>query len=90
MKDILKIMMAMKILNERQKLLKKARVPLHIEDARKYNELSALVNVIKPKVVIHLAAVSHANRSNKDPHSTFDHNLRTLENSLDNAKDKIG
>jgi nucleoside-diphosphate-sugar epimerase len=81
--------LAMKILNERQKLLKKARVPLHIEDARKYNELSALVNVIKPKVVIHLAAVSHANRSNKDPHSTFDHSLRTLENALDNVKNNV-
>jgi len=44
---------------------------------------------IKPKVVIHLAAVSHANRSNKDPHSTFDHSLRTLENALDNAKNRI-
>ena len=28
----------------------------------------------------------HANRSNKDPHSTFDHSLRTLENSLDNSR----
>jgi nucleoside-diphosphate-sugar epimerase len=33
--------------------------------------------------------VSHANRSNKDPHSTFDHSLRTLENALDNAKNVI-
>ena len=41
---------------------------------------------IKPQIIIHLAAVSHANRSNKDPHSTFDHSLRTLENALDNAK----
>lgn len=36
-----------------------------------------------PDIVIHLAAVSHANKSNKDPHSTFDHSLRTLENTLD-------
>ncbi len=34
-------------------------------------------------VVIHLAAIAHANRSNKDPFSTFDHSLRTLENVLD-------
>ena len=33
-----------------------------------------------------MAAVSHANKSNKDPHSTFDHSLRTLENTLDFAK----
>ena len=41
---------------------------------------------INPEVIIHLAAVSHANRSNKDPHTTFDHSLRTLENTLDYAK----
>ena len=33
---------------------------------------------INPDVIIHLAAVSHANRSNKDPHSTFDHSLQCL------------
>ena len=40
----------------------------------------------KPDVIIHLAAVSHANKSNKDPHTTFDHTLRTLENTMDIAK----
>ena len=44
--------------------------------------LSKLLNEIKPQVIIQLAAVSHANRSNKDPYSTFDHSFRTLENSL--------
>jgi nucleoside-diphosphate-sugar epimerase len=37
-------------------------------------------------VIVHLAAVAHANRSNKDPYSTFDHSLRTLENALDVAR----
>ena len=32
--------------------------------------------------------MSHANKSNKDPLSTFDHSLRTLENTLDFAKNK--
>jgi len=41
---------------------------------------------IDPQVIIHLAAVSHAGRSNKDPFSTFDHSLRTLENALDFAR----
>jgi len=40
----------------------------------------------KPDVTIQLAAVSHADKSNKDPHTTFDHTLRTLENTLDIAK----
>ena len=60
-----------------------------IEDARDYHKLSNLINDLKPQIIIHLAAVSHANRSNKDPHSTFDHSLRTLENALDNAKNRI-
>ena len=51
--------------------------------------MSRYIGYFKPQVIIHLAAVSHANRSNKDPHSTFDHSLRTLENSLDNAKNNI-
>ena len=31
---------------------------------------------INQDIIIHLAAkLSHANKSNKDPHSTFDHSL---------------
>ena len=70
-------------------MLKSSDIPVYIQDARQYNELSKYFSEINPKVVIHLAAVSHANRSNKDPHSTFDHSLRTLENALDNAKNRI-
>ena len=81
--------LASTILKERQKLLKKAKIKFHIEDARNYYKLSSLFNDIKPQIVIHLAAVSHANKSNKDPHSTFDHSLRTLENALDNAKNNV-
>ena len=41
------------------------------------------VDLIKPNYLIHLAAVAHANISNKDPYSTFDNSMRTLENTLD-------
>lgn len=34
-------------------------------------------------MIVHLAAVAHANQANKSPYSTFDHSLRTLENALD-------
>lgn len=81
--------LAKQIIRERLKLLKQNKIPLQILDARNYHALSRLFNKIKPQVVIHLAAVSHANRSNKDPHSTFDHSLRTLENALDNSKNNI-
>jgi nucleoside-diphosphate-sugar epimerase len=71
------------ILGERLRLLREARIPLHVQDARDYHKLSRILADVKPQVIYHLAAVSHADRSNKDPFSTFDHSLRTLENALD-------
>ena len=71
------------IINERTQLLKSAQINLRVQDARDYHALTRLLNEIKPNIIIQLAAVSHANRSNKDPYSTFDHSFRTLENSLD-------
>jgi nucleoside-diphosphate-sugar epimerase len=79
----------LKIVNERLDLLRKAGIPLHIQDARQYDLLSRVLADIKPQVVIQLAAVAHANRSNKDPYSTFDHSLRTLENALDYSRGNI-
>ena len=35
-----------------------------------------------------MAAVSHANKSNKDPHTTFENSFRTLESTLEFAKSK--
>lgn len=74
--------------NLRLDLLRQAKIPLHVIDARDYHVLSPCLNAIKPDVVVHLAAVAHANRSNKDPFSTFDHSMRTLENDLDSVKDR--
>ena len=78
-----------RILMERLDLIKENKIPLIVQDARNYHSLSHEITKINPQVVIHLAAVSHANRSNKDPHSTFDHSLRTLENALDSCKNRI-
>lgn len=77
------------ILNERQRLLRTAKIPMYIQDARDYHALGRLVGIINPHVIIQLAAVSHANKSNKDPYSTFDHSFRTLENALDAARDRV-
>ena len=74
------------ILNQRMDLLHQNDIQINIEDARNYNAMSMLLSKEKPDVIIQLAAVSHANKSNKDPHSTFDHSLRTLENTLDFAR----
>ncbi|WP_203544849.1 NAD(P)-dependent oxidoreductase [Desulfovibrio sp. JC010] len=76
------------ILNERQRLLREAGVPVYIQDVRDYHATSHLMGQIKPQTVVHLAAVSHANKSNKTPHSTFDHSFRTLENMLDISRAK--
>lgn len=76
----------LRMIHERLELLNAAHIPLHVQDARDYHALSRVLTQINPQVIIHLAAVSHAGRSNKDPFSTFDHSLRTLENALDFAR----
>jgi len=77
------------MLNDRLDLLRENGIPLHIQDARDYHMMNAVLNQIKPQVVIHLAAVAHAALSNKDPHSTFGHSLRTLENVLDYSRSGV-
>ena len=77
------------ILNERQDLLCAAGVPVHVQDARDYHALTRLITEIKPQIVVQLAAVSHANKSNKDPFTTFDHSFRTLENALDASRGRV-
>ncbi|MGH2933088.1 MAG: NAD-dependent epimerase/dehydratase family protein [Gaiellaceae bacterium] len=72
-----------RIIQERLDLLRDADVPVSIQDARDYHALSHLLSGIAPTVIVQAAAVSHAGQSNKDPYSTFDHSLRTLENALD-------
>lgn len=77
------------IINQRLDLLRQAGIPLIVQDARDYQVLTRLMTELKPEIVVHLAAVSHAGRSNKDPYSTFDHSLRTLENALDSARGRV-
>jgi nucleoside-diphosphate-sugar epimerase len=78
------------VLNERLNIMRNNDIPVFVQDARNYHALSHIITQkIKPNIIIHLAAVSHANRSNKDPYSTFDHSLRTLENALDISKTGI-
>lgn len=76
------------ILNNRLELLNNNNINLTVQDARDYNAITRIYDNLNPDIIIHLAAVSHANKSNKDPHSTFDHSYRTLENTLDFARQK--
>jgi nucleoside-diphosphate-sugar epimerase len=77
------------LINQRLQLLRNAGIPIYVEDARDYSRSSLVLSRIKPQVMVLLAAVAHADRSNKDPYSTFDHNLRTLENALDAARNNV-
>jgi nucleoside-diphosphate-sugar epimerase len=81
--------LALRMLNQRLDLLRDAGVLLHPQDARDYHALSRILAQIEPHVIVQLAAVSHAGSSNKDPYSTFDHSLRTLENALDYARGAV-
>ena len=77
------------ILNQRLKLFKNSKINLIKVDAKNYKKTHEILNTIKPNIIIHLAAVSHANRSNLEPHKTFENSLVTLENVLDYAKNKV-
>jgi nucleoside-diphosphate-sugar epimerase len=79
----------LQVVNERMALLQQSEIPLHVQDARDYHALCHLLTEINPQVIVHLAAVSHANRSNKNPYFTFDHSLRTLENALDWSRGRL-
>jgi nucleoside-diphosphate-sugar epimerase len=76
----------LEMLHDRLDRIHEAGVDLKTVDARDYMKLSAALSSFEPHVVVQLAAVAHANRSNKDPYTTFDHSLRTLENALDYAR----
>ena len=76
----------LEIIQQRLDLLGRNGIPVVVTDARNYDGLSRVLTKVNPDTLIHLAAVSHAGKSNKDPYSTFDHSLRTLENALDNTR----
>lgn len=77
------------MIQQRLDMLHNSAIPLLIQDARDYHAVCRLVEETQPDTIIHLAAVSHAGKSNKDPYSTFDHSLRTLENALDASRGHI-
>jgi nucleoside-diphosphate-sugar epimerase len=80
----------LRIINQRLDMMRAAGIPLYVEDARDYQRLSLVLGRLQPQVIVLLAAVAHASRSNKDPFHTFDHSFRTLENGLDIARAESG
>ncbi len=76
------------ILRKRLNLLKNYQIDYFIKDAKELSEINETYESLDPDIIIHLAAVSHANKSNKDPHTTFENSFRTLETTLEFAKKK--
>lgn len=87
--DLLNRDLNLLIINQRLDLLRQAGVAVLVQDARDYHAVGRILAELRPHVIVQLAAVAHAGRSNKDPYSTFDHSLRTLENTLDYARDHV-
>jgi len=76
-------------IQQRLALLREANIKLLVDDARDYHRLVRVLDNFKPNIIVHLAGVAHAGRSNKDPFSTFDHSMRTLENALDYSRGAV-
>ncbi len=77
------------MINERLSSLRNNNIDLFVEDGRDYHRMAKVFSIFEPEVVVLLAAVSHASRANKDPRTTLDHSFRTLENALDNSREKV-
>ena len=57
--------LSLKILNQRFNLLKKNKIKLIKIDAKNLNHIREYFKKKSPNIIIHLAAVSHATRSNQ-------------------------
>jgi nucleoside-diphosphate-sugar epimerase len=79
----------LRIINQRLDLLRAAGIPLHTQDARDHHGFAHILSMIKPQVIVHLAGVAHANRSNLEPGIAFEHSLITLQNALDYARGRV-
>jgi len=78
----------LKFIDMRLRLVRDAGIDLIQADVRDYQLIHSIISSFQPGYIVHLAAVAHANRANKDPHATFNHSLLTLENSLNAARDE--
>ena len=74
-------------IEERLKLLKKNKNLFKKIDAQNKKQLNNVVKKYHPDVLVHLAAVSHDGRSNKNPELAFNNSFKTLFNSLESVKD---
>jgi nucleoside-diphosphate-sugar epimerase len=79
----------LRVIRQRLELLRTFDIPLYTQDARDEQGFARCVRGLRPEVVIHLAGVSHARRSNERPHEAFAHTLQTVENALEYTRDTV-
>jgi len=85
-KDSFKKKLYLSFLNERLSLLKKNKIKLKKINVVNKKIFVKAVQKYNPDFVIHLAAVSHDNRSNANPDAAFENSFRTLFNTLEAIK----
>lgn len=73
-------------LAEREDLLL-GRVHSFHMDARDYDNLCHVLAALKPDIIIHMAAIAHIDRADRDPKTAGAAQLETLINALDIATD---
>lgn len=77
------------ILFQRMELLRMNQVSIHVGDAADIFAVRNVVGIVKPDVIVFLAAISHASYSNETPVFAFENNLRSLHNVLVSARDQV-
>lgn len=87
-KHVQNAVLYLRYIKNRLDLIHEHEIPILEVDARDYPRMCDALNDTPGDTLIHLAAVAHANKANKDPYSTFDHSLRTLENTLDISRSR--
>lgn len=71
-------------------LLEAAGIRVIEQDARDSAVLASILDEFRPDAVVVLAAISHASRSNADPHRAFENGAGTLEASLEAVRGRPG
>lgn len=74
------------VLLERFSLFERAGIEISRLDARNFPGMLHAFVAFRPDIVIHLAAVAHMDRSERDPREAFEHNVLTLENALEASR----
>lgn len=75
------------IAQDRLTRLDLAAIPVIEQDARDLVAVSRIVQIFRPNAIVVLAAISHASRSNANPHRAFESSARTLEVALEAARE---